>query len=214
MINVKTAKTAELVSFYNDHAGEIDVAPVKKFADRKTAERRVSKMVDALLEAKIEGEPVDESTCPECGENSGWSTTDFMEQIAQDEELSRQAAGGRLSNTMAAEFKMRRDEIRLLELDHECIACGHVFGKPNPHRKGSHSATRSAGIAKSWENAEVAVKRSTRHIAVVDGHEFRSVRQAFVAFQLPLNEHIKFRMELKAAGKLEAYGKTWEVKEA
>jgi hypothetical protein len=43
MINVKTATTAELVAFYNANAFQ----PVKKFADRKTAERRVQALLDA-----------------------------------------------------------------------------------------------------------------------------------------------------------------------
>ena len=41
MINVNTAKTAELVAFYNKHASK----PVTKFADRKTAERRVAALL-------------------------------------------------------------------------------------------------------------------------------------------------------------------------
>lgn len=49
MLNVSTATTAELVAFYNEHNAD---KPVKKFADRKTAERRVS----ALLETT--GKPV------------------------------------------------------------------------------------------------------------------------------------------------------------
>lgn len=40
-MNVSTATTAELVAFYNEHAAQ----PVKKFADRKTAERRVSALL-------------------------------------------------------------------------------------------------------------------------------------------------------------------------
>jgi hypothetical protein len=44
MINVNTAKTAELVAFYNKHASK----PVTKFADRKTAERRVSALLATL----------------------------------------------------------------------------------------------------------------------------------------------------------------------
>lgn len=40
-INISTAKTAELVAFYNAHASK----PVTKFADRKTAERRVSALL-------------------------------------------------------------------------------------------------------------------------------------------------------------------------
>ena len=35
---------------------------------------------------------------------------------------------------------------------------------------------------------------------LVDGQEYRSVADAFQQLKLPLNKHIKFRMELKAAG--------------
>jgi hypothetical protein len=51
VINFKTATTTELVTFYNQHATK----PITKFADRKTAERRVA----ALLIT-----PSD--TCPSC----------------------------------------------------------------------------------------------------------------------------------------------------
>lgn len=44
MINVQTAKTAELVAFYNKHASK----PVSKFADRKTAERRVAALLGTI----------------------------------------------------------------------------------------------------------------------------------------------------------------------
>jgi hypothetical protein len=44
MINVTTAKTVELVSFYNAHAAK----PVKKFSDRATAEKRVAAILETL----------------------------------------------------------------------------------------------------------------------------------------------------------------------
>lgn len=93
-INVKTATTAELINFYNAKSGK---SPIKKFADRKTAEKRCA----ALLPA---------------------------------------------------------------------------------------SSKKSNGTPRS------AVK--------VDGTEYRSVKQAFEKLNLPLGRHIRFRMSLKAAGKL------------
>lgn len=42
---VQAAKTAELVAFYNSHNAE---KPVKKFADRATAEKRVIDLIDSL----------------------------------------------------------------------------------------------------------------------------------------------------------------------
>lgn len=48
MLNIKTAKTAELVAFYNEHADK----PVKKFVDRATAEKRVAALIATLAPAK------------------------------------------------------------------------------------------------------------------------------------------------------------------
>ncbi len=42
MIDVTTAKMNELVAYYNAHSGK---SPIKKFADRKTAEKRVAALV-------------------------------------------------------------------------------------------------------------------------------------------------------------------------
>lgn len=44
-MNVSTATTAELLAFFNANTGG---NPVKKFADRKTAERRVQALVDEI----------------------------------------------------------------------------------------------------------------------------------------------------------------------
>lgn len=54
--DVASAKTAELVTFYNAHNVE---KPVTKFSDRKTAEKRVIALIEAL--AAIEGEAKEEA---------------------------------------------------------------------------------------------------------------------------------------------------------
>lgn len=51
--NITTATTAELVAFFNANCEVINANPVKRFADRKTAEKRV-----AALMASIPAEPV------------------------------------------------------------------------------------------------------------------------------------------------------------
>ncbi len=48
MINVQAATTAQLVAFYNEHANK----PVTKFADRKTAERRVEALIAGIKFSK------------------------------------------------------------------------------------------------------------------------------------------------------------------
>lgn len=55
MINVTTATTTELVSFFNEHSA----TPVKKFQDRATAERRVTAIIK-LLEEGFSQKPADD----------------------------------------------------------------------------------------------------------------------------------------------------------
>jgi hypothetical protein len=54
-MNPSTATTAELVAFYNKHAAK----PVTKFADRKTAERRVATL---LADLKFTKKPAPKGT--------------------------------------------------------------------------------------------------------------------------------------------------------
>ncbi len=84
---------------------------------------------------------------------------------------------------------------------------------PNPRRRATDRSASEA-IAASWQDPQVRQKRSARHHVRVlwkekgskRVDEFRSVRQAFQELQLPLNKHIKFRVQLKAEGKKEFEG--------
>lgn len=67
MINVKTATTAELVAFYNQHADK----QVKKFQDRATAEARVTQLIATLT-------PVAQSN-REAGEQDGSDVSGFAD---------------------------------------------------------------------------------------------------------------------------------------
>ena len=133
-MNVSTATTAELVAFYNKHSDK----PVKKFADRKTAERRVSALV--------------------------------------------------------AEIEQKMAAVR-------------------PKKAAAKSTDRSAAIAASWTNKQVAAARATRHAVRVGDKTFKSVREAFMVLALPLGQHIKFRGALKAAGKAEFAGRKFRLVE-
>lgn len=60
---------------------------------------------------------------------------------------------------------------------------------------------RSAGVKESWKDPSVHAKRVKRdNVSVVGVGIYRSVREAFLKLKLPLNKHIKFRMELKDSG--------------
>lgn len=124
-IDIKNAKTAELVEWFNANTSG---NPVKKFADRETAERRCQAILDA---ARLD-EPKD--------------------------------------------------------------------------------ANRSAAIAETWKDPDVAAARARRDHVTADGVEYPSVKQAFIDLELDLRTHIKFRGELKAAGKLvDRNGIEWAI---
>lgn len=69
--------------------------------------------------------------------------------------------------------------------------------------------SRSDGVRDTWGDQSVREKRCERHGVRVDGQEFRSVAHAFRELKLPMKDHIRFRMELKTAGRLDRYGRVW-----
>ena len=186
LINVTTASTAELVAFYN--ASVAADKQIKKFADRKTAECRCLAL---MLGVEVVDAPVigEFTNCPSCGVH--------------------------LSNGYGIDGDEVNGKARRLAHEFECLGCGATFGAATGYT-GIKNVARSAGIAKSWQDAEVAAKRAERtavSITSADGTVafYKSVRTAFRALALPLNQHIAFRMELKAAGTVRCYDYTWAV---
>lgn len=179
MIDVQNATTKELVAFYNEHSE----SPVKKFADRKTAERRVQFLIEQLPaeEENFELAMYGIEHCPHCGIH--------------------------LSNGVSG----NGDEVNgtPIKLDHEfeCMACGGGFGKEIKRRH----VDSSESIKASWKDPEIKAKRSQRSAVQVDGDQYPSVAKAFKALGLPMNEHVKFRMKLKQKIKLRAYDHVWKV---
>jgi hypothetical protein len=76
--------------------------------------------------------------------------------------------------------------------------------------KATHE-TLSESVAATWLDPAVRAARSERNGVKVDGVQFLSVGEAFRKLGLPMGVHISFRGKLKAAGKLEAYDKKWEI---
>ena len=179
MINLETASTATLVTFYNTYAAK----PVTRFSDRKTAVRRVAKLLDELKAAELDKETVSYygvTECPHCGVH--------------------------LSNGVHTHnHEVNGKPVPNDTHEHHCLACGGEFGREI--RKARKNPNLGNSIAASWNDPEVRAARSARHhVEVTDQqggvHVYRSVKQAFDALGLPLGQHIKFRGELKAAGEL------------
>jgi hypothetical protein len=82
---------------------------------------------------------------------------------------------------------------------HHCSTEYHTDGKI--YKRPVASISRSAAIAASWANPEVAAARATRVEVVVEGMgAFKSVPAAFRALNLPMGRMIPFRLVIKAQG--------------
>ena len=87
----------------------------------------------------------------------------------------------------------------------------HPGGKLHAKRVITNEA-RSIGVRNSWNDPAVQERRRLRDKVSVAGHgSFRSVRAAFEELELPLQKHIKFRMELKATKTAEFEGHKFTI---
>lgn len=183
--DVIATKTAELVAFYNANSGS---KPIKKFADRRTAETRVIALIESL---NALDEPSNESPIPDAKPR---------EEVSSDVKTHKARAVVKKSEPTQEELDAMTDEEYEAFVKsglNDSADCVVQNGTP------SHRRSNSEGIAKSWDNKEVAQKRLTRNGVMVEGvGEFKSVRAAFAALGLPDSKHIRFRMKLKEAGRL------------
>lgn len=188
---ISAAKTAELVAFFNANCAAAGAKPVAKFADRKTAERRVAELVAKLPKpAKTEAAAYKVGTCPKCGDSTNGITCGKVVTLKGKQEV-------------------------INEHEAMCHVCGHEFdyetGKPL-RKKAAVNPGAAKQIAESWKDESVYAARVTRNNVKVDGVVYTSVREAFVKLGLPMGTHIKFRMNLKAAGKLtDGAGRKWAI---
>ncbi len=183
--DVIATKTADLVAFYNANSGS---KPIKKFSDRRTAEARVIALIESL---NALDEPSNESPIPDAKSR---------EEVPSDVKTHKARAVVKKSEPTQEELDAMTDE------EYEAFVKSGLNDSANcvvQNGTPSHRRSNSEGIAKSWDNKEVAQKRLTRNGVMVEGvGEFKSVRVAFAALGLPDSKHIRFRMKLKEAGRL------------
>lgn len=194
VMNLATAKTSELVQFWNANAPKFNKPQVSRFSDRKAAEARCAALLALLASEEKAVGAYKSGACPNCGS-------------------SRDITCGKI-------IELRGKQVVVDEHKAFCHHCGHEFnfntGKPlRRASKAGNPAARAENIARSWSNKAVRAARLTRHSVVVKegklAASYTSVRAAFAALALPMGCHIAFRGKLKAAGKAEAFGRKWEI---
>ncbi len=185
---VSELTTKELVAEYNQLTGK----SIKKFADRATGEKQVLKARMAQTTFKAEEpsyvygfEVHHQTNCPHCNIDL------------------RNGVGQHGDDVNGKALKLNTNQFF-------CLGCGAEFGPLL--RKIGKSTTRSSSISESWNNREIAEKRSQRYAVKVTGKstngqlkvgtEFSSTLKAFQYLNLDTAKHIAFRMNLVEAGTL------------
>jgi hypothetical protein len=216
--DVYNSKTAELVAYYNAHAAK----PVTKFADRQTAEKRVIELIKAQPKPVVAWSPdapkakkaskpdvlndamnAPKNKCNCCG-RSNVNSSRYATGLGLCDYCYEESG---LENSLA-DGHMTQEEYDL--------AIVELKKQYKRDRKNGMTDEVRAQMSKmqavSWEDPEVRAARAERSAVVVDDTQYGSVRKAFAALNLPMAQHIKFRMRLKEEGLIEdAYGKRWEV---
>lgn len=129
------------------------------------------------------------------------------EQIAFEEETDH-LSDEEFQAQMMAELEASAEEERqkaLAEEAKKAIKAGTKPGDDKARQVTNQPAVRlasnSLGIAASWQDEAVKKARTTRNrVEVIHNNireEHKSVRAAFVAYGLPDEKHIRFRMKLK-----------------
>lgn len=177
--------TAEMVAEYNTLTGK----SIKKFSSRAAGEKQ-------LAAARAANQPEMEETVNE----QSWKDLNWEQKLALWKSERRCPHCGDKDNgvTAAGEEGTVAGENRSFchicstEFDNET---GKVYNAP------AKSVTRSKAISESWADKKIAEKRARRdNVAVKGVGTFRSVCEAFKKLNLPLNQHIKFRMTVKTDG--------------
>jgi len=254
--NITKASGAELIAFYNEHAD----TPVKKFADRKTAERRCAAFIivpPVLKVADKAPQPIryypatDQYTPPiklgdTIANGKGAMQVARLAGFTISTDRNGKPFGSFSVDPKSPEFitdlflgsaQHPAPKIYLVGCCPECGAdkdqtpaglegtkaeqrnfCHNCRTEYDPttgavYKAPIASITRSAAIAKSWEDPDVKAARSERTHVSAKGMTYRSVPQAFQLLKLPMGRMVAFRGKLKKAGKLEFDGVMFTVAE-
>lgn len=210
-INIAEAKTAELVSFYNENVQKVspDAQIIKKFADRATAEKRVADLIAKL-------EEIDAETAAPDASNGKADTNVHPEPVANDEEpeetdeerAEREEKESRRAAQGGSAFNALQSVLSSIQSSPQTQ---HY----TPSSRSTAKASNSEGVAATWADAEVRKARLHRDGVEVklDGKvigQYKSTRDAFRANRLPDNKHIRFRLKLKEAHRKNGGSETFE----
>lgn len=180
MKQIAEMTTAEMVAEYNILTGK----SIKKFSSRAAGEKQLAKAREANPQPTVV-----EKTMPKAKKTEAKKPFNYAVDGCPK-------CGATEDQTYAGEENTPAGE-RLF-----CHHCGTEYHQDGRiYKAPAKSEKRSTAISESWNDPKIAAKRARRDNVEVKGVGiFRSVCEAFKVLNLPMNQHIKFRMAVKEAG--------------
>lgn len=207
--DVKAASLVELAAFYNLHN---EANPIKKFADRKSAERRVLAIIESLAIIDDQGGDVETGTLAKGTEVADEPKAEAPAPVVHKTRASRQVNPS--AEFVSPNADVPEDEItaEMAAAELEAMRAHAANAKAEP--KASSGLSLSASIALTWLDPSVAAARMTRDGVTVwlkgeeegswlvcgSGDGYKSVAAAFAELKLPMSKHIRFRLKVKKEG--------------
>jgi len=182
---------ADLKAFFNANCS----VEVKKFATRAKMEERV-----LALATELQAD----------GKGGAVESTSTAVAVVKTDSAEQNADAGEESDDAGEQEETPEEEAARLAA--EAHADANPEAQAAKRRDAEARSAQSAGVARSWLDADVRRTRLTRHgvsVAIkgdeeTDGEDtemgtYRSVAEAFRVIGLPFDKHIKFRLALKTS---------------
>lgn len=119
--------------------------------------------------------------------------------VAQDKPETSKADPAKAASKKAMNDPAKASTTGASELARQAASIAKSAAKKKAEKEATVS--RSDAIKVSWEDPAVKAARSIKNKVKVGGVEYRSLKAAFEALNLPVKKHLAFRLELKAAGR-------------
>lgn len=184
---IKSMSTAEMIAEYNELTGKT----IKKFSSRAAGERQLAAARATAAEAAQAAHEIDGS----------WDDLSWDDRVALWHKEGRCPHCGADPSAITAAGKEGTTAGENRSFCHHCET--EFENETGMGYSQARFAARAEAAKSSWQDAATRAARSARHRVIVNGVEYRSVKAAFDGLNLPLGKHIKFRAQLKSAGKLD-----------
>jgi len=192
-LNIATATSAELLAFFNTHTGG---AQVKKFADRKTAERRVGLLIAEMGEENTDAEVAvaieevvalatsvfipsyNHTVCPKCGSSEIYNGRTQGGLVVDEDVIAGCHScdweqGDRKASSSSTSATVRPAMTASLKLDRRIVHTdtGEVYANAcQVWKAGLVSASQGDRLSSVLYGA---AKKGDRVVTLVNGHTFR-----------------------------------------